>query len=181
MHRKNLREKLKRYRPADKTETEDKQKMLNFLNLNEACFERSLSTGHFTSSCWLENYDSTKFLMTLHKKLGFWLQLGGHADGDSDLIRVSLKEAREESGLKNIKLLSNEIFDIGVHMVSKYEKTPEHYHYDVRFLSRATDDNEEIQISDESMDLRWFAEIPTLHPGVSPDVPRMFKKWKSLW
>ncbi|MDR2157863.1 MAG: NUDIX hydrolase [Holosporaceae bacterium] len=175
MHRKNLKEKLERYRPDDEREISDKARMLSFLNSYENCFDRSLSIGHFTGSCWLENHDGTKFLLTLHKKVKQWLQLGGHADGDSSLCRVSLKEAREESGLKNIELLSSEIFDIGVHLIQEYNGIPAHYHYDVRFWLKTTDKNEEIQMSDESIDLRWFAEAPE----DNYDLNRMFKKWKN--
>ncbi|MDR0632451.1 MAG: NUDIX hydrolase [Holosporaceae bacterium] len=177
MHRKNLREKLERYHPTDETEVADKAKMLEFLNSQEDCFERSLSIGHFTGSCWIVNRDDTKFLLTLHKKIGFWLQLGGHADGDYDLVRVSLKEAREESGLQHIELLSNEIFDIGVHLTSEYKEVPAHYHYDVRFLMKASDPQEDIKISDESDDLRWF-DTPIVAPSLGVDIFRMFEKWE---
>jgi hypothetical protein len=110
--------------------------------------------------------------------MGFWLQLGGHADGNCDLARVSLKEAHEESGLQNIELLSDEIFDIGVHLISEHKGIPAHYHYDVRFLLKTTDNDEDIQISDESNDLKWFAEVPTFFQDISIDIPRMFEKWR---
>ncbi|MDR2402184.1 MAG: NUDIX hydrolase [Cytophagales bacterium] len=180
MRRKNLREKLWRYNPDDKREIADKAKMLNFLNSHEDCFNRSLAIGHFTGSCWLVNHDGTKFLLTLHKKIGRWLQLGGHADGDHDLVRVSLKEAREESGLRNIELLSDEIFDIGVHLIAEYKGIPAHYHYDIRFLMQTTDKDDNIQISDESSDLQWFSDMVALPPDTSSDIPRMFEKWKKL-
>jgi hypothetical protein len=177
MHRKNLREKLERYHPTDEREVADKTKMLEFLNSHENCFERSLSIGHFTGSCWIVNHDGTKFLLTLHKKIGRWLQLGGHADGDPDLARVSLKEAREESGLRNIGLISEEIFDIGIHLIAEYSGIPAHYHYDVRFLLRAADPLEHIQISDESDDLKWFDRVSALPPDSGINIPRMFEKW----
>jgi 8-oxo-dGTP pyrophosphatase MutT (NUDIX family) len=180
MYRKNLREKLERYNPEDETEIAYRVKMLDFLNSYEDCFERSLSIGHFTGSCWLVNRDGTKFLLTLHKKIGRWLQLGGHADSDHDLARVALKEAREESGLKNIELLSDEIFDVGVHLIPEYKEIPTHYHYDVRFLLKTTDNDEDIQISDESTDLRWFEEVSILPPDSGINIPRMFEKWKNL-
>ncbi|MDR1236267.1 MAG: NUDIX hydrolase [Holosporaceae bacterium] len=180
MHRKDLREKLERYNPGDETEIADRAKMLDFLNSHEDCFERSLSIGHFTGSCWLINRDGTKFLLTLHKKIGRWLQLGGHADGDHDLARVSLKEAREESGLRNIELLSDEIFDIGVHLIREYRGIPTHYHYDVRFLLKTIDNDEDIQISDESDDLRWFEKASVLPSDSGIGIPRMFEKWKNL-
>jgi hypothetical protein len=178
MHRKNLKEKLGRYVPTDKTEIADKAKMLEFLNSHEDCFERSLAIGHFTGSCWLVNRDGTKFLLTLHKKIGRWLQLGGHADGEHDLARVSLKEAQEESGLRNIELLSDEIFDIGIHLIAEHRGIPAHYHYDVRFLLKTTDNDVDIQISDESNDLKWFEDASVLPSDAGINIPRMFGKWK---
>ncbi|MDR0580731.1 MAG: NUDIX hydrolase [Holosporaceae bacterium] len=177
MHRKNLRKKLEKYHPTDEREVADKAKMLEFLDSHEDCFERALSIGHFTGSCWIVNYDGTKFLLTLHKKAGRWLQLGGHADGDPDLVRVSIKEAHEESGLRHIELLSEEIFDIGVHLTAEYKGIPPHYHYDVRFLMRASNLHEDIKISAESDDLRWF-DVPIAAPNFGDNIPRMFEKWK---
>lgn len=179
MHRRNLREKLEKYFPTDPHEIASKTQMLDFLKKFENCFDRSLSIGHFTGSCWLENYDGSKFILTLHKKIGRWLQLGGHADGDSDLARVSLREAHEESGLQHIELVSDDIFDIDIHLIAAYKNIPAHYHFDVRFLMRASNKSEEIKISNESDDLKWFSEPPNV-PNLGRDIKRMFEKWKSL-
>ena len=181
MHREDLIEKLRKYRTDDEVEEPDRVKIIKFVEKYKNCFERSQSLGHITGSCWLENYDGTKFLLTKHKKLKFWLQLGGHADGDNDIIRVSMKEAHEESGLKNIELVSSEIFDLGVHLIPQYKNVPSHYHYDIRFLLRASNSNENIIISDESTDLAWFTEIPKDNPGeVNRDMIRMIRKWKNF-
>ncbi|MDR0753470.1 MAG: NUDIX domain-containing protein, partial [Holosporaceae bacterium] len=107
-------------------------------------------------------------------------QLGGHADGDHDLARAALKEAYEESGLRNIELLLDEIFDIGVHLIAEHKGIPEHYHYDVRFLLKTTDDDEDIQISGESTDLRWFEEVSILPPNSGVNILRMSEKWKKI-
>jgi len=138
MHRKDLIEKLERYRPSCESEERDRKKILDFVKSNENCFERSNLFGHITGSCWLEDYDGEKFLMTEHKKLKKWLPLGGHADGDSDIIRVAMREAHEESGLDNIELVSADIFDLSVHLIPEYKGVPTHYHYDIRFLLRAS-------------------------------------------
>lgn len=180
MHRENLRKKLEEYHPTDAEEINDKRKMLDFLNEHENCFDRSLKIGHFTGTCWLENYDGTKFLLTLHKKIGLWLTLGGHADGCGNLSNVALKEAYEESGLRHIRLLSDDIFDIDIHKIEEYHGIPTHYHYDVRFLLKTTDRNDDIRISNESDDLRWFSEPPTDFSNLGSDIPRMFVKWKTL-
>jgi len=181
MHRKNLIEKLQRYKASNEIEESDRIKILEFVKSHEDCFERSQASGHITGSCWLENYEGTKFLLTKHKKLGFWLQLGGHADGDNDVIRVSLKEAHEESGLKNIELVSADIFDLGAHLIPPYKNVPAHYHYDIRFLLRASNSNEKISMSDESTDLDWFSDIPKSNPEeANRDMLRMIKKWRSF-
>jgi len=181
MHRKNLIEKLQKYQASCEIEELDRIKILKFVESHEDCFERSQVSGHITGSCWLENYEGTKFLLTKHKKLGFWLQLGGHADGDNDIIRVSMKEAHEESGLKNIELVSADIFDLGAHLLPPYKNVPAHYHYDIRFLLRASNSNEKISMSDESTDLDWFTDIPKSNPEeANRDMLRMMKKWRSF-
>lgn len=181
MLRKNLIEKLQKYRTSSEIEELDRIKILEFVKSQKDCFERLLTSGHITGSCWLENCDGTKFLLTKHKKLGFWLQLGGHADGDNDIIRVSMKEAHEESGLKNIELVSADIFDLGVHLVPPYKDVPAHFHYDIRFLLRASNSNEKISMSDESTDLNWFSDIPKSNPEeANRDMLRMIKKWRNF-
>jgi 8-oxo-dGTP pyrophosphatase MutT (NUDIX family) len=177
MHRRDLIEKLERYYPEEEIEKADKEKMLEFLDNCKDCFERSLLVGHFSASCWLENYNGGKFLLMEHRKLKFWVQLGGHADGNNNLIQVALKEAHEESGLKDITLLSDEIFDVGVHLFPEYKDVPAHYHFDVRFLLRATNENEKLQNSPhESKDLRWFETLSSDNCSIK----RMYKKWRKL-
>lgn len=176
MHRNNLLTLLNSYEPNFDKEILAKKLMLDFLRNNSNCFERSLQTGHFTGSAWIINYDNSKFLLTHHKKLNMWLQLGGHADGDSDIIAVSKKESYEESGLTSLELIFPGIFDIGIHEIPEYKGVPIHYHYDVRFLLKVTNSLDQIHISDESNDLKWF-EIP---PTENEDVNRMYHKWKNL-
>lgn len=176
MHRNKLLNLLTNYKPKFEEEIHAKKLMLDFITANSNCFERSLQLGHFTGSAWIANYDNSQFLLTHHKKLNTWLQLGGHADGDSDIIAVAMKEAYEESGLTSLELVFPEIFDIGVHEIPEYKGIPVHYHYDVRFLLKVTDHLDEIHISDESNDLRWFMIPPT----DNEDVNRMYSKWKKL-
>lgn len=173
----DLKKSLENYYPLNQYEKDVKIDMLQLLASNKDCFQRFSEAGHFTGSCWLVNNDNSKFLLTLHKKLGFWLQLGGHADGDSNLLRVAIKEAYEESGLSNIVVLSPEIFDIDLHYIPKFGSVPGHYHYDVRFLLKNCDSDDKIKISDESNDLRWFDELPDKE---SSRIERMFLKWESI-
>lgn len=84
------------------------------------------------------NAAGTHVLLTHHRKLGAWFQLGGHADGESDVSKVALQEALEESGLQDLELVGEHIFDIDIHLIPARKGDPDHYHFDVRFLVRAS-------------------------------------------
>ena len=112
-----------------------------------------------------------------HAKLNLWVQPGGHADGDPDILAVAIKEAKEESGLPDIRPLSEEIFDIDIHQVPAYKGIAAHLHYDIRFLLQAFGTDHVIP-NEESHQLLWVKE--TL-PTQELSVVRMFQKWNSLF
>lgn len=155
MHRQDLIRKLNSYSPEFEVEKEFRASFLSFIHQHSDCFERTLAKGHITGSSWIVNKARTKTLLTHHHKLDRWLQLGGHADGDTNIIRVATKEAREESGLQSLQLVSERIFDIDIHTIPARKSDPEHLHYDIRFLFEA-DEQEELVISSESKDLAWI-------------------------
>jgi 8-oxo-dGTP pyrophosphatase MutT (NUDIX family) len=155
-----------------------KSEMTAFYKKYENCFERSCVEGHFTASAWVVNGNNSAFLLMHHKKLDKWLQLGGHCDGNEDVLSVAIKEVQEESGMKNIKPLSDGIFDIDVHFIPAYKNIPPHKHLDVRFLLQA--DIGEILIKNhESIELRWFSRNDVL-PTTEHSIMRMYEKWLSL-
>jgi 8-oxo-dGTP pyrophosphatase MutT (NUDIX family) len=170
---------LENYNPIFPEEIVFKKDMLAFVSEHHNCFERSLSIGHITASAWLLNKDRTKALLTHHAKLGKWFQLGGHCDGNPHVVAVAIKEAQEESGIKNIVPVSQEIFDIDIHLIPENKKEKAHYHYDVRFLLCVTSD-EEIKQNKESKELRWIGQNKTDLPTDNLSVVRMFNKWISL-
>lgn len=139
-------------------------------------FGRARLAGHFTASAWLVDGSGTRLLMTHHRKLERWLQLGGHADGDVDLARAALREAEEESGLTGLRV-EPEIFDLDRHWIPERGEVPGHWHYDVRFVVHAGSD-EAFVVSDESHALAW-RDIATLlqEAGIDPSIQRMARKW----
>lgn len=153
-HRKPILDALQVYLRKFPEEEAVVLQMRNFIEENTDCFCRSHISGHMTGSSWLLNPQKDKVLLTHHKKLGKWLQCGGHADGDSNIWQVALKEASEESGITGISFLSMEIFDIDIHEIPEYKTVPAHLHYDVRFLMQAPTEN--FIISPESNNLKWF-------------------------
>jgi 8-oxo-dGTP pyrophosphatase MutT (NUDIX family) len=148
----------------------------DFLVSSPDVFERRHPPGHFTGSAWLVSADGQRVLLTHHRKLARWLQLGGHADGDTDLSRVALREAEEESGLVDL-VLEGGIFDLDRHAIPARGADPEHWHYDVRFVVRATG-SEDFAISEESLELAWkpVAEIAA-DATADESMRRMAAKW----
>lgn len=118
------------------------------------CFERTCVEGHVTGSAWIVSADRRSVLLTHHRKLGRWLQLGGHADGDPDPLAVARREAEEESGLTELALLAALPLDVDVHVIPARGNEPEHLHHDVRFAFVAAP-GQALCVSDESHALRW--------------------------
>ncbi|WP_460832676.1 NUDIX hydrolase [Lysobacter humi (ex Lee et al. 2017)] len=139
-------------------------------------FARERLAGHFTGSAWLVDRTGERVLLTHHRKLARWLQLGGHADGDADLARVALREAEEESGLTGLTLESG-LFDLDRHWIPERHDVPAHWHYDARFVVRAGDD-EAFVVGEESLDLAW-RRVDSLvdDPDADDSVRRMARKW----
>lgn len=172
----NLTKLLENYFPEDSAERDYKNTILDFLLQYPDAFERSLEVGHITASAWLINKDNTKALLTHHRKLDMWIQLGGHCDGNTDVLAVALKEAQEESGIMHIEPVRYDIFDIGVHLIPENKKEKAHYHYDVRFLLQVMSD-EDFVVSDESHSLTWIDKNKDTLPTKERSVIRMFEKW----
>ena len=143
------------------------------------CCERTLALGHFTGSAWLVSADGQRALLTHHRKLDRWLQLGGHADGDGDLAAVALREAQEESGLGGLAVEGG-VFDLDRHFIPARAAEPGHWHYDVRFVLRASVD-EAFVVNEESHALAW-RRIDEIAADLQADqsLRRMAGKWLAL-
>ena len=139
-------------------------------------FVRERLEGHFTASAWLVDRTGSRTLLTHHRKLGRWLQPGGHADGDRDLARVALREAQEESGLHGLRV-EPAIFDLDRHWIPEHRGVPCHLHYDVRYVVRAGDD-EDFLVGEESLALAWRGiQAVAADAGADPSLRRMARRW----
>ena len=169
---------LDRYRTRWPSEAATVDLFLALLAEGGEAFRRERLAGHFTASAWVVAADGARTLLTHHRKLGLWLQPGGHADGDTELPRAALKEAEEETGLPGLRIESG-IFDLDRHWIPEHKGVPAHWHYDVRYVVRAGAD-EAFVVSEESHALAW-REIAELAREEAADasVRRMAQKWLS--
>jgi 8-oxo-dGTP pyrophosphatase MutT (NUDIX family) len=148
----------------------------DFVSAHPDCFERSCVPGHVTGSAWLVSADRSQVLLTHHRKLGRWLQLGGHADGDPDTARVALREAAEESGIARLVLGDPRPLDLDAHAIPARAGEPAHVHYDVRYLVVAPPAAVATP-SDESLALRWFDLARALDVEHDESVARLWRKF----
>lgn len=179
-HRNKLLNLLNEYECESIEKQEIKNNIKNFIINNENCFLRTNLNGHITASAFLIGPDKVSVLLTHHKQINRWLQLGGHADGDSDIIRVAKKEAIEESGIQSVYMEKKQVFDIDIHMIEEYKSVPKHYHYDVKFLLNS--DSFEYKISEESNDLKWVKIIDIINSDIyCENIINMSKKYVKMF
>ena len=175
MHRKILLDLLDKHSPIDENELKMRNETIEFVKTNEDCFNRELLFGHVTGSAWIVNDARTHVLLTHHRKLKQWFQPGGHCDGEPDVLKVALKEANEETGLKNLNVVDGEVYDVDVHLIPERKGIPAHYHYDIRFLIEG-DMNEQLIITEESNDLAWVSLEKIAERNDSESIMRMMRK-----
>lgn len=169
---------LETYQSKYPDEIEVSKRFIDFISKHDDCFHRTLTIGHITGSAWVVDLSGKNVLLTHHKKLNRWLQLGGHADGNSNILEVAIREVEEESGLDCITPLSKEIFDLDIHKIPKRGNEPEHDHFDVRYAIQHQGSGQYV-VSDESHDLSWI-EINNLSMITNEEsMQRMARKWKA--
>jgi 8-oxo-dGTP pyrophosphatase MutT (NUDIX family) len=178
MHREKLLKQLNKYRSQWIEESDAVERLIRFVETNVDCFKRSLLSGHVTGSAWVVDSSRENVLLTHHKKLNRWLQLGGHTDGESDVMNSALREVEEESGLSYLEVLNEDIFDIDIHPIPERGLEPEHFHYDVRFAFQVCGD-ETYTVSDESHDLSWVPIESLEEYSREGSMLRMARKWQS--
>lgn len=177
MSREDVIRQLREYQVRWENESATVERFVAFLAAHPDAFARELKLGHVTGSAWVVNRAGTHVLLTHHRKLNRWVQLGGHADGDADVFRVARREAEEESGLADLEPVGKDIFDVDVHEIPARGETPAHLHWDVRYAFRAAG-SEAYRVSDESYDLAWI-EIGSIGAVTQEEsLLRMARKWQ---
>jgi len=161
-------------------ETSTVRRFLDLLQNYPTCFQRHLfEPGHITASAWLVNRKETHVMLTHHRKLNKWLQLGGHTDGNENTRESAKREAIEESGIHQIRPIGQGILDLDIHVIPAHAKEPQHEHFDLRYAFICEGD-EMFTVSDESHDLKWVAIHEIRQYSNEHSMLRMAEKWLKL-
>lgn len=177
----NMRKAIEAYRPFNEQEARDKAVILDFLEHHEDAYLRTNLLAHMTASAWVVNPERSQVLMAYHKLYDSWSWTGGHADGDEDLLAVALREVREETGVHNVRPVSEEIYSLEVLTVDGHEKhgeyVPSHLHLNVTYLLEADEHDALTVCEEENSGVRWFPLEDALKASTEPwFVERIYQK-----
>ena len=140
---------IENYEPYNEQEIKDKDLILKCIKLHDDILTRENTIAHITSSGYIVNKSRTKVLMIYHKIYKSWAWTGGHADGDSNLLHVAIKEAKEETGLKNVTPITENILGLDVLNVNGHVKKGKyissHLHLSIAYLLEANEEDELIR------------------------------------
>ncbi|HKO47950.1 MAG TPA: NUDIX hydrolase [Polyangiaceae bacterium] len=180
-----VREQLDRYEPANETEAAFALRMLELSRAPEACERSHFAPGHFTASAFVLSPDLRDLVLIHHKKLGIWVQPGGHVEPtDGDLLGAARREVLEEVGLGELEQLrqtgasASPMFDLDIHLIPARKTEPAHEHFDVRFAFVAK--TRELVLSDEVADMRWVPLSDIEQMGTDESVLRAVNKLRAL-
>jgi 8-oxo-dGTP pyrophosphatase MutT (NUDIX family) len=185
MPRRDLLDMLDRYRAVFPQEAGVVDRVCALVESHADCFRRTCRPGHITGAAWIVSADRRRVLMTHHRKLDRWLQLGGHADGQWQVEEVALREAREESGMAGFDFVPIDgqliPLDVDIHQIpARYDEhgnvvEDAHEHHDVRFLLIAHAD-QSTSASDESHEIAWFTPEEVSRLTDEESLLRMLRK-----
>ena len=176
-----LLDQIETYHPWNEQEEKDKVLILDWIKNNVDAFSRDNKVAHMTASAWVVNRERDKVLMLYHNIYHSWSWLGGHADGETDLLSVALREVKEEAGISKVRPVSEGIFSLESLTVDGHEKNgvyvSSHLHLNVTYLMEA-DPEEKVSIKeDENSGVAWFAPEEALERSTEPwFVDRVYKK-----
>lgn len=167
---------IKKFTPYNEQEEKDQKEMIYILETMPDIFRRKNRQCHMTASAWVVNEEQTKVLMAYHNIYDSWSWLGGHADGETNLLETAVREVKEESGISNVTVVSDEVFSLEILTVDGHEKRgeyiPSHLHINVTYLLQA-DEEESLRVKiDENQGVAWF----TLADAIEASTEEWFKK-----
>ena len=176
-----LKEQLERYRPWNEQEARDRAEILRRLGSGEDLYGRDNAAGHLTASAWVVSPDRTRVLMAYHNIYDSWSWLGGHADGDRDLLAAAMREVREESGLTDLRPVSPDIYSVEILTVDGHEKrgayVSSHLHLNVTYLIEADPSAPVRRKPDENRAVAWFGLEEAVAASTEPWFrERIYKK-----
>ena len=152
----HLLEALASHQPVDERERGNRDAIVNLLTTSREPFSRSsFDPGHITAGVFILDPAGERLLLHHHRRLGRWLQMGGHVEEGESALEAALREGREESGLVDLELVSRAIFDVDVHAIPAGRGEPDHRHFDVRYLVRTAAPDKITIDRAESNDLAW--------------------------
>ena len=165
-------EQLQAFTPFNEQEASDRRLMLQYAGLFSDLLTRDNEMAHLTASCWIVNPDRTKVLLAYHNIYDSWAWLGGHADGETDLLAVALREVKEEAGIANVRPVSPDIYSLESLTVDGHVKKGQyvssHLHLNVTYLLEA-DSDEAVSIKeDENSGVAWFTPEEALAKSTEP-------------
>ena len=181
MNRQKLVSQIRRYVPYNEQEEADKALILNWIEKNDDAFLRDNVVAHMTASAWVVDKDRSKVLMVYHNIYHSWSWLGGHADGETDLLAVAIREVKEEAGISDVRSVSEEIFSLESLTVDGHVKkgryVSSHLHLNVTYLLEA-DSEEQVSVkADENSGVAWFTPEEALKKSTEPwFVERVYAK-----
>ena len=167
-----LAEQIAAYTPWNEQEARDKALLLSFLERGQDIYTRDNAAAHLTASAWMVGPDRQQVLMVYHNIYDSWSWLGGHADGETDLLSVAVKEVQEEAGISRVRPVSGEIFSLEVLTVDGHIKkghyVSSHLHMNVTYLLEA-DPEEAVSVKeDENSAVAWFSPEEALQRSTEP-------------
>ena len=172
MDRQELMESIRAYQPFNEQEEMDKSLILDWIETQNDAFSRDNTVAHITASAWVVNKDRSRVLMVYHNIYDSWSWLGGHADGETDLLAVAIREVKEEAGISCVRPVSEEIFSLESLTVDGHVKrgkyVSSHLHFNLTYLLEA-DSEEAVSIkADENSGVAWFSPEEALMRSTEP-------------
>lgn len=176
----SLREQISHYIPYSTQEAKEQEVILNYMDTFDNLLTRENEFAHFTASAWIVNPERTKILMAYHTIYQSWSWIGGHADGNANLLEVALKETTEETGLMKITPLANTIYSLEILGVPSHMKKGSpiatHLHLNITYLIEADETEQTVVKEDENSAIKWMKLEEAVEACAEPEMKVVYAK-----